>query len=734
MTWLDDYLLRKQIVVAGFILDGASVALQVGDWFCVSPTDTSGGTVTKAVPAALASAGSALGIAVESAQPGQPVRGICVGMVPRIVSGLSTFASPTPVRIDANARSERFTGTGGVGFADVTGTITISASQAQTPFGQPKDPVRMATTANLAATRSGNVLTATSNGVAPTIDGVSQLVGERILVKDQSTGADNGIYTWTSLGSGGTPYVLTRATDADDSSEVRAGMRVICTEGTVNGDKEFVLTTNDPITLNTTALAFAALSALGIPGGSDGNVQFKNGASFAGASGISVVATGTALAFGTTFAQNSGLIRVAHATTIITSRNSTSDGDILILRVGANGNNSVSLGGEEVTGGLFFRVPSGVIVTFSVNNISEYTLSSSVFDVLDNAIRFGTNPAAGGLTRFPNNATIIAARNFANSADQVLLSTDVSNSFVLGENTNVPKIVFRSASGGTYEFLINNVLEYVLGANEINLKSNNLLQENVADASAVTLRVGAAGSTSGNANGGRARFTGGRRAGTGNYGGAVLQLNQDDSTFYSMVEVVHLGNARRIVGLCKPTDVTTTDMPTATGDLVVFVGNTATGPSAAPANGAILFANAGALSCYTTGNFQEQFTAQNGGSTAGTSKLLARRENRVQTTNATQTLATFVALPNSSIVGVEAWAVARQDGTNQAGYHLRAVVSQEGGTAALIGTVDQLAREDQAAWDATITVSGNEVRVSVTGAAATTIEWWAYMKVYIWQP
>jgi len=90
-----------------------------------------------------------------------------------------------------------------------------------------KASVRVATTANLSVTAAGSsvgkTLTATANG-AISIDGVSLVLNNRVLVKDQTTQSDNGIYYVSTVGSGGAPYVLTRATDADQDAEVTAGM------------------------------------------------------------------------------------------------------------------------------------------------------------------------------------------------------------------------------------------------------------------------------------------------------------------------------------------------------------------------------------------------------------------------------------------------------------------------------------------------------------------------------
>ena len=110
-----------------------------------------------------------------------------------------------------------------------------------------KDSVRVATTANITI--------ATALNVGDAIDGVTLADGDRVLVKNQSTASQNGIYT-----AGSSPV---RSSDANTSAEVTSGMFCFVEEGTVGGDNGFVLTTNDPITLDTTSLVFAQFSGAG---------------------------------------------------------------------------------------------------------------------------------------------------------------------------------------------------------------------------------------------------------------------------------------------------------------------------------------------------------------------------------------------------------------------------------------------------------------------------------------
>ena len=129
-----------------------------------------------------------------------------------------------------------------------------------------KDSVRVATTANI-------TLSATQ-----TIDGVTVAAGDRVLVKDQSTGSQNGIYV-VAAGA------WSRSDDANVSAEVTAGMFVFVEEGTINGDNGFVLTTNQPITLDTTPLVFTQFSGAGQITAGDGLTKSGNTINVVGTSG-----------------------------------------------------------------------------------------------------------------------------------------------------------------------------------------------------------------------------------------------------------------------------------------------------------------------------------------------------------------------------------------------------------------------------------------------------------------
>ena len=138
-----------------------------------------------------------------------------------------------------------------------------------------KNSVRAATTA--AITLSGT----------QTVDGVALAVGNRVLVKNQATAADNGIYvvaagTWT------------RATDYDDSTEVTAASAVPVEEGTANGDALFILTTDGAITVGTTGLAFTRVGGAGISYTAGNGLQLS-GSAFSVVAGTGLIVDGTSL-------------------------------------------------------------------------------------------------------------------------------------------------------------------------------------------------------------------------------------------------------------------------------------------------------------------------------------------------------------------------------------------------------------------------------------------------------
>ena len=111
----------------------------------------------------------------------------------------------------------------------------------------------------------GATLTATANA-ALVVDSTTVSLNQRILVKNEVSGANNGVYTVTQVGSGALPYILTRATDYDTSgtgtNEVDQGDLLLVLSGTVNANTSWVQQTPLPITIGTTAIVFIQFAAV----------------------------------------------------------------------------------------------------------------------------------------------------------------------------------------------------------------------------------------------------------------------------------------------------------------------------------------------------------------------------------------------------------------------------------------------------------------------------------------
>ena len=140
-----------------------------------------------------------------------------------------------------------------------------------------KKSVRVATTAALAAVTYNNgagTLTANANG-ALIIDGVTVSVDDRVLVKNQASAFQNGIYKVTATGSGAATFVLTRTPDADTAGELTGGAFFFVEEGTDNADNGYVTSFNGTPTLGTTDITFSQFSGAGQI--SAGNALTKTG-------------------------------------------------------------------------------------------------------------------------------------------------------------------------------------------------------------------------------------------------------------------------------------------------------------------------------------------------------------------------------------------------------------------------------------------------------------------------
>lgn len=134
--------------------------------------------------------------------------------------------------------------------------------------GLTQKPTAMAATAAALPTNTysngtaglGATLTASANA-ALVVDGYTVAVGDVILVKNEATQANNGLYTVTATGSGSAAYVLTRSTDMATSGEYQGAFIPVGPDGTANKNTIWLCGNTAAPTVGTTAITFTQIAA-----------------------------------------------------------------------------------------------------------------------------------------------------------------------------------------------------------------------------------------------------------------------------------------------------------------------------------------------------------------------------------------------------------------------------------------------------------------------------------------
>jgi len=131
-----------------------------------------------------------------------------------------------------------------------------------------KASVKAASVGNLSATYAngtdgvGATLTNNSTQAAFALDGDTLSAGDRVLLKDQTAPAQNGVYSVTTVGDGASNWVLTRTTDMDNSDEF-SGSYFFVEGGNVNASNGYVCVSEEPIAIGTTDILFEQFSGAG---------------------------------------------------------------------------------------------------------------------------------------------------------------------------------------------------------------------------------------------------------------------------------------------------------------------------------------------------------------------------------------------------------------------------------------------------------------------------------------
>jgi hypothetical protein len=398
--------------------------------------------------------------------------------------------------------------------------------------------------------------------VSTSQDGYTIAAGDRVGLVFQTTATENGIYT-AGTPSGGF-VALTRAVDFDEAADVTDGAAFTVERGTIWAGTTWVLRVGASINFGTTNLRFACMpGALTTAQGAGGSVVGR--------------------------IPTTGEVRIGYNGGIYT-RNAALTTDYRVI--GNDATDGVVIG-DAVASQVVTNVKTGGYIGFQVN-------SSEVGRFVVGALQFGTNPAAAGVLRFANNVVIANARNAANSADLEILRTDSSNNLYIGFGSASPNIYLAPATNVIFApgGAVNHVMTTTAFTWDTSAASWTLKQadKTTNSGTGATLTVQAQNETGTTSVGGAVVTTSG--TGTSRHGANRMQIGGTTN-----VEVAQVVASQTVVALARNADLTSTEMPSNSGDKVVYIGNAATAPTANSVSGVILYSESGILKYRDTSGF-----------------------------------------------------------------------------------------------------------------------------------
>lgn len=322
--------------------------------------------------------------------------------------------------------------------ADATSEATASKlvirdANSQAKFGTPTDDAHAATKSYVDSARSGldvkqSVRAATTAPInlasdleaGDTLDtNVTLVAGDRVLVKNQSTASENGIYVVQASGA------AVRATDFDSNAEVTPGAFTFVEEGATNADSGWVLTTNGTINVGVTGLAFAQFSGAGQVTAGAGLTKTGNTLDVGGTTDRITVNADTVDIAATYVGQSS-------ITTLGTITTGTWNGTDIAVADGGTGSSSAS--GARTN--LADTSASGLTTSTPVlARISKQGCAASVAGVSTTSVthNFGTTDVIVQIYEVSTGATIIGdvTRSNGNALSVVLYGTIAANDYTI---------------------------------------------------------------------------------------------------------------------------------------------------------------------------------------------------------------------------------------------------------------------------------------------------------------
>jgi hypothetical protein len=322
--------------------------------------------------------------------------------------------------------------------------------------------VKVASTAALTVTYNNNTtgvgatLTNAGTLAALNLDSIALSVADRVLIKDQAAGLQNGIYVVTTVGSASVAWVLTRATDFDNSpgTEVQPGTFFFVEQGTTQADNGYVITSDAAITIGTTAIVFNQFSGAGQIVAGDGLTKSGNTINAVGTSNRISIST-DAIDISTAY------VGQATITTLGTIGTGTWQGSVIGATYGGtgvnNGSNTLTLAGNVSHAGSFtqtFTATANTSVTLPTTGtlatlagteaLSNKAITLSSFS--------GTTIAGSGLATLTNttDATALGTAAVVLSGGLSVAKTIYVGLNITGAGAATSTLDLFQIDGGTY--------------------------------------------------------------------------------------------------------------------------------------------------------------------------------------------------------------------------------------------------------------------------------------------
>ena len=326
----------------------------------------------------------------------------------------------------------------------------------------PKESCVAATTANLAnfTTTSGGQFTS----VPATIDGVTLAEGDRVLVKDQSTQTQNGIYVVTA-----TTTILIRASDHNSDAEINAGNFVFVTEGTTYSDTGWVLQGPDPLTMNSSNLIWVQFSGTG--SFTAGDAISLNGTAFdldfvggGGLTSATAIAGADQIAFAD--ADNSNAMQLRTMTNVLADLDIvTATANGVLVRTAADTYASRTLTASAVAGDEGISIVNGDGVsgdpTIGIDIVGQTNLTTDDVDDADELLIY--HSVAGGTEGVGNYAiTASKLKSYMNAGTSTTTITEGDSSVAVAD-----------AGAGTVTTTVDGTVQVVTNATTTTFQNGN---------------------------------------------------------------------------------------------------------------------------------------------------------------------------------------------------------------------------------------------------------------------